>query len=152
MGLFSIGTASAKNQAGVYTTRFFGGVFGSAPISNVAAALGDFYGIRTRGTAMAFYTVCVVGGPTLAPVAGAAITMNPNLGWRWTQYVQAIVTFFAVIVAFFFLPETYNPVLLNNKAARLRATTGDQRYWHPHENEKMNLDNIITKHLSRPLR
>jgi hypothetical protein len=43
LGLFSIGTAVSKNAASVFITRFFSGVFGSAPVSNVSAALGDMY-------------------------------------------------------------------------------------------------------------
>lgn len=84
LGLFSIGTATSKNAASVYITRFLGGIFGSAPISNVSAALGDIYHARYRGVAMAFAAMCVVGGPTIAPTIGAAITINPRLGWRCT--------------------------------------------------------------------
>jgi len=43
LGLFSIGTATSKNAASVFITRFFGGLFGSAPVSNVSAALGDIW-------------------------------------------------------------------------------------------------------------
>lgn len=66
LGLFSIGTATSKNFAGIAITRFFGGLFGSAPISNVSAALGDIYHPRARGTAVSFYAVAVVGGPTVS--------------------------------------------------------------------------------------
>lgn len=65
LGLFSIGTATSQNAASVFITRFFGGMFGSAPISNVAAALGDMYEPSARGTAVTFYAVAVVGGPTI---------------------------------------------------------------------------------------
>jgi MFS family permease len=82
LGLFSIGTATSKNAATIFVTRFLGGVFGSAPISNVSAALGNIYSPRTRGIAMTFLAMCVVGGPTVAPVIGAALTINPRLGWR----------------------------------------------------------------------
>lgn len=82
LGLFSIGTARSKDIACVLITRFLGGVFGSAPISNVAAALGDIYAPQTRGTAMSLYAICVVGGPTLSPLIGAAVIENPRLGWR----------------------------------------------------------------------
>ena len=50
------------------------------------------------------------------------------------------------------MPELYPPVLLKRRAKRLRKETGDDRYWHPHEREKINLGNIVTKYLSRPLR
>ena len=67
LGLFSIGTATSKNIAAILVTRFLGGVFGSAPVSNVAAALGDFWEPKARGTAVSLYALCVTGGPTLGP-------------------------------------------------------------------------------------
>ena len=82
MGLFSIGTATSKTAAAIFVTRFFGGLFASAPISNVSAAIGDFYGPKERGVPMALMAMCVVGGPCVAPIVGAAITVNPHLGWR----------------------------------------------------------------------
>jgi len=152
LGLFSIGTAVSQNATSVFLTRFFAGVFGSAPVSNVSAALGDIYEPKARGTAVTFYAVCVVGGPTIGPVIGSALTVNGHLGWRWTEYVEAIWVFVVVAMAYFFMPELYGPVLLKRKAQRLRKETGDDRYWHPHESEKINLNNILTKHVSRPLK
>ena len=67
LGLFSIGTATSTNAASIFITRFFGGVFGSAPVSNVSAAMGDIWAPRARGIAVTFYAVAVVGGPTLGP-------------------------------------------------------------------------------------
>ena len=65
LGLFSIGTAVSKNGQSIFITRFFGGIFGSAPVANVSAALGDLWSPKARGTAVVFYAVAVVGGPTL---------------------------------------------------------------------------------------
>ncbi|CAK7568741.1 MAG: hypothetical protein SEPTF4163_006743 [Sporothrix epigloea] len=153
LGVFSIASAVSKTQAALLATRFLGGVFGSAPISNVSAALGDIYKPATRGIAMAFYSICVIGGPCLGPTIGALIAYNPRMGWRWTLYLEAIVAFFICGLALLFLPETYGPVLLERKAVRLRtAPDGDSRWWHPHEFERVTLDTVVTKHLSRPLR
>ncbi|KAK1808768.1 hypothetical protein LTR12_016885 [Friedmanniomyces endolithicus] len=152
LGLFSIGTAVSQNAASVFITRFFGGVFGSAPVSNVSAALGDMYAPKARGIAVTFYAVCVVGGPTIGPVIGSALTANSHLGWRWTEYIEAIWVFAVVVLTFFAMPEVYGPTLLKQKAQRLRKETGDQRYWHPHEAAKITFSNILTKHVSRPLK
>lgn len=43
LGLFSIGTAISQNAASIFITRFFGGLFGSAPLSSVSAMLGDIW-------------------------------------------------------------------------------------------------------------
>jgi MFS family permease len=85
LGIFSIGTAVSTNATSIFVTRFFGGFFGSAPVSNVSAALGDIWRPKARGTAVTFYAVAVVGGPTLGPVIGSALTASKGLGWRWTE-------------------------------------------------------------------
>ena len=53
LSLFSIGTAVSKDAASIFVTRFFGRLFASAPVSNVSAAIGDFYDARARGVPMA---------------------------------------------------------------------------------------------------
>ena len=85
-------------------------------------------------------------------VIGAALTVNRHLGWRWTEYIEAIWVFAIVAMTAIFLPEVYAPVLLKRRAASLRKSTGNSAYWHPHENVKLDFNSIITKHLARPLR
>ncbi|KGO77032.1 Major facilitator superfamily domain, general substrate transporter [Penicillium italicum] len=152
MGCFSIGTAVSRNAASILITRFLGGIFASAPISNVPAALGDMWSPEARGIAMAFVSICISGGPTLGPIIGAAVVIRPDMGWRWTAYMEAIIVFSLTLLSFFCLPETFAPVLLKQKAQKLRKTTGDQRYWHPHEKEEINASNVMTKYFGRPLR
>ncbi|KIH89325.1 bicyclomycin resistance protein [Sporothrix brasiliensis 5110] len=149
-----VGSASARTASALLATRFLGGLFASAPISNVSAALGDIYAPTTRGVAMAFYSVCVVGGPCVAPVVGASIAYDERLGWRWVLYVEALVAAVSGGVALLGLPETYGPVLLARRAARRRRATGDARWWHPHEQERarMTLRTLVGRHLGRPLR
>ncbi|EXJ85101.1 hypothetical protein A1O3_05776 [Capronia epimyces CBS 606.96] len=151
LAIFSIGTATSKNAQSVFVTRFFGGLFGSAAVSNVNAALGDIWSREARGTAVTLYAVCVVGGPTLGPTTGAAILVNRHLGWRWTEYIIAIINIAVVVLTYFCMPEMYPPVLLKRKAQRLRKETGNEKLYHPHERLKLDVKSIITKQLSRPL-
>ncbi|KAF2494871.1 MFS general substrate transporter [Lophium mytilinum] len=152
LGLFSIGTAVSKNAASIFLTRFFAGLFGSAPVSNVSAALGDIWDPSVRGTAINFYGIMVVGGPTIGPVIGSALLVNPSLGWRWTEYITAIWVFATFALTVFCLPEVYSPVLLKWKAQAKRKETGNEAYFHPHEHMKLDAKSILTKHLSRPLK
>jgi MFS family permease len=94
----------------------------------------------------------VVGGPTLGPIIGAALVVNPHLGWRWTEYIEAIWVFAIFALCLFALPEVYAPVLLKKKAQRLRKETGNEALYHPHERMKLSPKTIVTKHFSRPLR
>ncbi|CAD0086286.1 unnamed protein product [Aureobasidium mustum] len=168
LGLFSIGAAVGKNAQTIMICRFFSGVFGSAPVSNVSAALGDMYSAKPRGqstdvmsqqspvgvcygsvSAVTFYAVAVVGGPTVGPIIGSALTVT--IGFRWPSYILAIWVFAVTVLAFFCLPETYSPVLLKKKAQRLRKETGDSRWHHPHEDVKLDVKSVVTKHLARPI-
>ncbi|GAT22985.1 bicyclomycin resistance protein [Aspergillus luchuensis] len=73
LGLFSIGTAVSQNAASIFITRFIGGIFGSAPISNANAALSDIYAPKERGIAVAFMMLCITGGPSVGPLIGSAV-------------------------------------------------------------------------------
>lgn len=152
LALFSIGTAVGQNAQTILICRFFSGLFGSAPVSNVSAALGDMWAPKARGIAVTFYAVAVVGGPTIGPVIGSALVVNPHLGWRWTEYILAIWVFAVFVLAFFCLPEVYAPFLLKQKAQRLRKETGDSRWHHPHEDMKLDVKSVVTKHFTRPVR
>lgn len=85
-------------------------------------------------------------------MVGSALTNNKALGWRATEYAEAIFIAIVVLITFFAMPEVYSPVLLKRKAKRLRKETGDERYWHPHEAERIRPNNVINKYFSRPLR
>lgn len=77
VGLFSIGTATSKNIQSLLITRYFGGLFASSPVSNVGAIMGDIWKPKVRGTAVVFYALCVVGGPTLVCDAHPALSVIP---------------------------------------------------------------------------
>lgn len=49
------------------------------------------------------------------------------------------------------MPERYATVILMKKATRLRKETGDERFRYAHE-IRLDLNSIVTKYLSRPLR
>lgn len=149
LALFSIATAVAQNAQTVFITRFFAGVFGSAPVSNVAASMGDMFNARERGIAISIYAIAVSAGPTMGPIIGSALTYH--VSWRWTEYLQAIITFASFSLALVCMPEVYPSVLLKRKAQRLRRETGDSRWHHPHEDVKLDFKSIVTKQLSRPL-
>ena len=150
LSLLSFGSARSPNICSLLLTRFLAGLFGSAPVSNVSAAIGDIWTARYRAIAGTFYALAVIGGPTVGPIIGGAITQS-SLGWRWCEYVQAIWTLTVVVLATIFLPEIYAPVLLARKAARLRKTGIDA--WHPHENilKTMTVKEIVTRQFTRPL-
>ncbi|KAL8836669.1 MAG: hypothetical protein Q9176_006183 [Flavoplaca citrina] len=150
--IFSIATATAKDLQTVMLTRFFGGVFGSCPLAVVAAVFSDMFDNKTRGLAITVFSMTVFSGPLLAPFIGGFIIMNPSLGWRWTEYLVAIMGFLAFGLDLLFLEETYPPIVLQQKAALLRRRTLNWGIHAKQEEIEVDFRELVTKNFSRPLR
>jgi MFS family permease len=118
--IFSFGTATAKDIQTVLITRFFTGLFGSAPVTNTGGVMADIWPPEQRGIAIVGYAITIVGGPTLAPIIGGALASSSQLRWRWTEYLTGIIMMVQLVLDVFFLDESYPPLLLAYKARRLR--------------------------------
>ncbi|KAL8804248.1 MAG: hypothetical protein Q9182_002702 [Xanthomendoza sp. 2 TL-2023] len=150
--IFSVATATAKDLQTVMLTRFFAGVFGSCPLAVVGAVFSDMFDNRTRGLAITLFSMTVFTGPLLAPFIGGFIIMNPSLGWRWTEYLVAIMGFLAFGLNLLFLQETYPPIVLQEKAAMLRRRTLNWGIHAKQEEIEVDFRELVTKNFSRPLR
>lgn len=150
--VFSIGAATGKDLQTVLLCRFFSGVFSSCPLAVVAAVFSDMFDNRTRGLAITVFSMTVFTGPLLAPFIGGFTVMNPNLGWRWTEYFVAIMGFLSFGLNVIFLEETYPPVVLVQKASELRRRTKNWGIHAKQEEIEVDFRELITKNFSRPLR
>jgi MFS family permease len=83
-------------------------------------------------------------GPVIAGYLSAA-------GWRWNYYLLLIIVGISWVCTTIFLPETYAPVLLRHRAAKLRKETGDPTYMTEQERHKRSLSEIIKIALFRPM-
>ncbi|KAJ9221591.1 hypothetical protein DTO027B5_2786 [Paecilomyces variotii] len=149
--IFQFAVATAKDLQTIMICRFFGGFFGACPIAVVAAVFSDIFDNRTRGLAITMFSMTVFMGPLLAPFIGGFI-VDSYLGWRWTQYLSGIMGASALVLDFFFLQETYPPVVLIGKAAELRRRT---RNWGIHaKQEEVEVDfrELVQKNFSRPMK
>lgn len=122
--VFSFGTATAKDIQTIIITRFFTGLFGSAPVTNTGGVLSDIWAPTQRGTAIVGYALAVLGGPVLGPIVGGAIVQS-YVRWRWTEYLTGIMMMFILVIDVLVLDESYPPVLLVYKARRLRIATSN---------------------------
>ncbi|GAA6014232.1 hypothetical protein JCM8202_005200 [Rhodotorula sphaerocarpa] len=147
---FSAGTATAENLQTIMITRFFAGVGGSAAPSVVGGALADMFDARERATAVVFYSLAIVAGPTVSPVIGSAVT-NSYLGWRWTEYLVVILTSFVGLIAVTIVPETFAPVILTKKAKDLRYRTKRWALHSKHEENDFSLKHFMEKTITRPI-
>ena len=75
-----------------------------------------------RGLAISIFAAAPFMGPALGPVVGGFV--GESIGWRWNEGVMAIFTGVLWIVGALTIPETYAPVLLRKRAAKLSKKTG----------------------------
>ncbi|ANB11822.1 Tpo1p [Sugiyamaella lignohabitans] len=148
--LFSFAAATSKDFQTLILCRFFGGFFGAAPLAVVAAAFADMFGNEMRGTAISIFSLMVFCGPLLAPVVGGFI-VNSYLGWRWTEYITGIMAAVALLSCVFLYEETYHPMILVQKAKLIRKATGNQLVYAPHEQVEIDMAELVTKNLTRPI-
>jgi DHA1 family multidrug resistance protein-like MFS transporter len=149
--IFQVAVAVAKDIQTVLICRFFGGVFASCPVAVVGAVFADMFGVETRGTAITVFSMTVFSGPLFGPIAGGFIVQSP-LGWRWTEYITAIMGFLAFGLNVLFLEETYPPVILIAKAAHLRRITKNWGIHAKQEEITIDLRTLLKKNFARPMR
>ncbi|KAI0882357.1 bicyclomycin resistance protein [Annulohypoxylon maeteangense] len=120
---FQIGCALAPTLNALIVFRFFAGVFGSVSITNGGGTIADMIVQEKRGGAMAVFSIGPLLGPIIGPVAGGFL--SDAEGWRWSFWLLTIVGGFLGILMTFSLKESYAPVILERKAAKLRKDTGN---------------------------
>ncbi|KAI1024504.1 hypothetical protein LB503_007089 [Fusarium chuoi] len=67
----------------------------------------------------------------MGPMIGGFV--YESKGWRWLYWLQLILCGFLFVCLVVLVPETYAPVILENRAKKLRKQTGDDSYLAEHE-------------------
>ncbi|KAG6332618.1 hypothetical protein ID866_6471 [Astraeus odoratus] len=119
--------AFAPNIAVFLVFRFITGFLGSAFLSVAGGSVSDMFPDSQVANPMAVYTMSPFIGPVLGPLISGFI--NQHIYWRWTYRVDLCWIFVECILLVAFVPETYVPVILKKKAARLRKETENSKYY-----------------------
>ncbi|KAK2745389.1 hypothetical protein FQN57_003732 [Myotisia sp. PD_48] len=149
--IFQVAVAVAQNLHTILISRFMIGMFGSATLAVIGGCSADMWHPLVRGIASATFASATFIGPITAPIIGGFI-VNSSLGWRWTAWVTLFLDVFLGVLATFTLPETFAPVILQRRAAKLRLET---RNWALHsklDEQRLSLKDIVNKYLTRPYR
>lgn len=147
--ILQIPVATAHNVETILVFRFLIGVFGSSGTATIGGILYDIWDPLLRGVAISVFAVSTFVGPVAGPILGAFI-VDSHLGWRWTAWLTCIFSGTFAIIAIATSQETYGPVILQRRAARLRNET---RNWALHselDEHRPTLGDIFTKYFSRP--
>ncbi|ORY58923.1 major facilitator superfamily transporter [Pseudomassariella vexata] len=116
----------ATSLTEIIVVRFFGAVFGSVMVTNSAGSVVDISTEETRALVMSIWSIAPINGPVTGPVIGGFVYQY--LGWRWDNWLVLILAAVATICVAS-AKETYGPMVLQAKAARLREETDDDRWW-----------------------
>ncbi|GAB1216074.1 hypothetical protein ATERTT37_005279 [Aspergillus terreus] len=147
---FSIPVAVAQNFYTILVCRLLSGAFGASSMAVTGGALTDVWNLAvSRGIALDAFVATAFIGPVIGPIIGNFITTS-YLGWRWTMWVTLIVAYAFSVIAFIALPETYGPVLLTEKAARLRFETKNWALHSKVEEERTTVKSFARNYLVRP--
>lgn len=111
--------------------------------------MADMWDPVTRAYAMAAFSATVFIGPACGPVVGSFITES-FLGWRWVEYISAIMAFFFGTVGFFIIPETFSGKILSGKAKKLRSETKNWALHSKLDETEITGKIIVQKYVLRP--
>ncbi|KAK6386913.1 uncharacterized protein PV06_07869 [Exophiala oligosperma] len=119
---FNAGAAGANSMATLIVLRFFAGTFGSSPLTNAGGVIADMFPSNQRGLGMSIFAAAPFLGPVVGPIVGGFV--GETIGWRWNEGVMACFTGVLWIFGTLTIPETYSPVILSRRAAKLSKKTG----------------------------
>lgn len=98
---------------------------------------------------MAIFSIAPFAGPALGPIVGGFIYVS-GTDWRWLFWVCTIFSGVCLIATALTLPETFAPIILKKKAARIRKETGDNRYMAPAEMTKRGAADLLKSTFFKP--
>lgn len=147
--IFNIPIAVAKNIGTVLVCRFLCGCFSSSALTIVGASICDIHDI-TRGFAIAVFSFCPYSGPVFGGIVNGFISVDSG---RYDLMVWVNMAFAGVMwILVSFVPETYAPVILKNRAKKLRKETGNPKIMTEQEVSPLTLKELANENLIMPLK
>nr|CAI6536208.1 AEL_HP1_G0021390.mRNA.1.CDS.1 [Saccharomyces cerevisiae] len=152
MGLYvivNIPCALAPNLGCLLACRFLCGVWSSSGLCLVGGSIADMFPSETRGKAIAFFAFAPYVGPVVGPLVNGFISVSTG---RMDLIFWVNMAFAGVMwIISSAIPETYAPVILKRKAARLRKETGNPKIMTEQEAQGVSMSEMMRACLLRPL-
>lgn len=121
--LLQIPAALAPNIGFLIFVRSVAGFFGSVGLANGGGTISDMFVPNERAGVFGWYLLGPLLGPTLGPLFGGFIVQR--LGWRWIFWIMTIVCFVNTLAGYFFLRESYAPIILERKKREYETDAAD---------------------------
>ncbi|MCO5554307.1 hypothetical protein L7F22_007836 [Adiantum nelumboides] len=148
--LWNAVAVASPNLASLLVFRFLAGAFGSSPLTNAGGTIADCFNAKERGLAMAVFAAAPFMGPALGPITGGFIGDTGRDGIRWVMAFLAFFTVAILVVGILIYSETYAPVLLRRRAAKLNKATGNHYIPRMDKGKDTSIRSQFSVALSRP--
>lgn len=102
--LLQIWSAYMKSVGEWYANRILLGIFISPQEALIELCIADIHFAHDRGFHMGIYNWTLWCGAFMSPIAGGFVA--ERFGWRWIQYILAIICLCFTVVTFFGFEET----------------------------------------------
>jgi multidrug resistance protein len=87
--IWTIACGLATNMNMLIGFRLLQGIFAAVPLTNGGGVIADIVRQEERGFALAMFTLGLLAGPVIGPVAGGFLAAAK--GWRWAFWISAIL-------------------------------------------------------------
>lgn len=142
--------AANSTLATVFVSRFLQGFFGAAPSAIMSGTMADMWTPKQRGFAMPCAGTFLMVGPVIGPIVGSAVASSSSLGWRCIFNATAVACLAVGLVTFPILTETCSPVLLEQRARRMRHMTRNWALRARSEEQEQSFRDVVEGCLARP--
>ncbi|KAJ7470516.1 MFS general substrate transporter [Mycena latifolia] len=143
------GCLAGNNIYALLSCRLLTGIFGSSPLVNAPAQISDIWNARERGLASAVYSGMPFLGPIIGPIVGGYVVMK--LDWTFNFWLMFIFAALSLLTGAIFTPETYAPVLLRRRAAKLTQESNGIHYVSIHDRDRpKSTSQVMLTSFSRP--
>ncbi|SJL11597.1 related to synaptic vesicle transporter SVOP and related transporters (major facilitator superfamily) [Armillaria ostoyae] len=144
--IFNLVCAFAKTPDQMLWFRFLAGIGGSVPLSLGGRVINSCWSGKDLNGPKHLYTLALLLAPIVGPIAGAWITMKTT--WRWIFWTTSIASTLIQVGHFFWLRETFAPIILARKAKRLQnASSGEENVRYVTSNQQNPFNDSVYKFL-----
>jgi multidrug resistance protein len=124
--IMQIPTALAGNLPVLITLRTITGLFASVGVANGGGSISDMFEAKERASVLGFYLLGPLLGPSLGPFFGGLIVAH--MDWRYIFWILFVVSTLMCLSSYFFLHETYAPIVLDGRKKKLQSKHPDTQY------------------------
>ncbi|KAJ8583933.1 MFS general substrate transporter [Rhizopogon salebrosus TDB-379] len=143
--------ALSSNIQTVMVARFLSGACASTGATLVGGTIADIWEPHERGFPMAVFSFVNMVTNGLGSIISGWLELDPNLQWRWIQWIQAIVNGAYFLVGLLVMEETRSHIILRRIVKKLRKETRDDRYHVRGDETRENFSAMIKTSCTRPI-